>query len=292
MFSIILSFLLLGSTVPLNYKDKEMADLPAHIGSFFWLSTTDEPTMGVVEAPMVCDIRTFKFFYNDSTNRLVILGDDEGRKEIPTYNAGFKNPSINGFAIINGAGEVDSTFGETYPDPMIGFIGIPYSLIWPARGGSSPDRPRAGSAIVTTTVKDDTFARDGTTPAVYGRTDLLQVEHIPPYAGGLEWNTAVSSSVQMWVNNTEYKFIVTKFVLRNADADFTAFTDDFTAGTNSTDFNNIIGFKVNELVDPLDVVIVQPNAKFRVVEAGDGITINPSGVSTGHFTIDIWGYYV
>lgn len=119
------------------------------------------------------------------------------------------------------------------------------------------------------------------------------MEEAAPLAGNLEWNAAVSSSVEIWINDSERDFLVTKVGVRKADVDFTGFTDTFSLGTNSPDYDNILEFAVDPLADPLDAFFATSKSpSFRIVPAGGSIYVNPSGTTTGHFTMDIWGYYV
>lgn len=109
-------------------RKEPMAEVPSHVGEYLWLVELDT----VPESPDVFDKRVFKIYYDEVTNRLVILGDDDGTRQIPTLTNDLDRiPQTGSALMLDGNGDIATTpVGATNPGYLnVGFD--PAEFTWP-----------------------------------------------------------------------------------------------------------------------------------------------------------------
>lgn len=101
-------------------KGRTMTEPYSTASCFLLLIPVDGDKISGLESLEVTDPRMVALFYRKDTNRIVILGDDDGRKEIPTFSTEI-NPLTPGASVVlmNEAGDFDTVIFDTNLDPLI-----------------------------------------------------------------------------------------------------------------------------------------------------------------------------
>lgn len=195
-----------------------MADLPAHIGSFIWLAATNESLLGAHEAPEVYDNKAIKIFYKDETNRIVILGDDDGRREIPTFAVGFEMPANQGILMLDGNGDLAGYTEVTNLNPLIeaGALAVPER--WPV------GYARVGDIHMTTSLVNSTAVDGVTTLDRAVQSNVLAPVAITSLTASVTYNysirvdSSLTTKQTLFTLDTNENFVVTDVIVHYDDA--------------------------------------------------------------------------
>ncbi len=195
-----------------------MAELPSHIGSFLWLAATNESVDGAHEAPEVYDNKAIKIFYNDTTNRIVILGDDDGRREIPTFLTGFTTPPNFGLLLINGQGDLASYSEVGSIDPLIevGTFSIP--VRWPVGNA------QVGQVHMTTGLISEEIVAGGSDidraiqSAVIAPVVITSLTASESYNFSIRVDSSIGTKQTLFTLDTDENFTVTDVIVHYDDA--------------------------------------------------------------------------
>lgn len=211
-----------------------MAELPSHIGSFIWLAATNESLEGTHEAPEVYDNKAIKIFYHDTTNRLVILGDDDGRREIPTFLAGFTVPPSFGLLMINGQGDLASYPEVNSLDPLIEVGAFSMPIRWPAADALVGAVSYTGAVSPQTAIDSSTVNR-AIQETVLAPVAITSLTASSTYNYSIRVDCNVGTKQTLFTLDTDENFVVTDIIISYDDGALTAAECTFGWNANADD---------------------------------------------------------
>ncbi len=227
--------------------------------------------------------RMFAAFYRKDTNRVVILGDDDGRKEIPTFSTAFVDIFAAAVPVIDQEGNFNTTPLPSTGQPLIDLQGTPSAIRWPQGTGGIGQVPGVTGLVGET-------APDTTTAVKRHVEKWMTVPYLMTEDTVVSLNLNSASVVQVVDGVSGYQIIPTMYVFRDASADVVTATGSF--GFDSVASNNT-GVNLTSIdgVDGTLVVLPDPGG----ARGGDGeplkwktTTLEGSGRTV---QVDIFGYY-
>ena len=248
-----------------------MPEPPSHVGEYLWLMEL----AATPESPDVFDIRVFKIYYNQVTNRIVILGDDDGTREIPTLtNDVARVPQTGSVMILDGNGELATTpIGATNG----GFIDAGTDPAWLKWVQESATR-REGAVLGLT---------DTSTPASVG---LLRVPFLIAEVSSVNMNSGTKQD--FFTVPSGRTLLIDYWLVRGASASLT--TVEFSGGFNANADDVIARDTYTELTGSTlcSPRYVKKGAKLGA--AGDVFGLKCATVqgSAATVTIEVYGHYV
>lgn len=215
---VLLASLLIIGSIPTHKKDNVMADLPAHIGSFLWLAATNESLQGAQEKPEVYDIPAYKIYYNGNTNRIVILGDDDGRKEIPTFAADFANPANQGILMLSGNGDLAGYTDTANLNPLIeaGTFAVPER--WPVGDARVGDIHMTTGLVNSTAVDGVTMLDRAVQSNVLAPVAITSLTASVTYNYSIRVDSSLITKQTLFSLDTNQNFVVTDVIVYYDDA--------------------------------------------------------------------------
>lgn len=230
-------------TVPSKAQEETKMDPYESANWWVLLKELDATTVDGTLSLEATTPRMFAIFYNPVTNRIVILGDDDGKKEIPAFSAAhFAAAGSSFIPLINQDGDMDTTYLETTANPLIDIgISFPQAIRWPADNAKVGDILGVGGIISET-------ARDGTTSVNRATLEWSTVSHRVEnsvYVGdmnvGTKQNMFLPASGETWivdwveVSGASTSLTTVQFSMgQNANADDWVATDSYTELVDNT----------------------------------------------------------
>jgi hypothetical protein len=251
-------------------------------------TTMAEPTYGVpflvltedgatVDPPEATTPRSFQVYYDSLTNRIVIRGDDDGTKEIPTLTSDPSRPALQYAALmIDGDGDM-ATGVPGVDQPSLDFGAVPTSLKWP-QGDQS------------TSVKGWTVRRDLSAAADTSPLELVAAETRLAVATGVDLN--VGTKTTLFTVPIGTTAIITRVVLRSASASVT--TAEFSFGYNAM---------ADDVLGSRGYSDITASSQYAILEPGYGVPVGASeevfGIKCSTLqgsaltvTVDVFGYLI
>lgn len=237
-----------------------------------------------VESPEVSDPRLFHIFYRDSTNRIVILGDDDGRREIPVMDP--DSDFAYGALMLNEVGELDQTPGSTTADPTIDFNNFPTGVRWPQ---GTFEAFKVGDVLyVSSRAVEESQDASDTDRAVlsWGQAEIK--------VATATINLDDTFPQELYFNDSGRRFVPTRLVIRDPDISLNdGGTITWVAGSNGGSDDAFGPDKFIEVTGPPLATVWTPKKGFATVTDSDALTVKLSGsYGTGEATVDVFGYYV
>lgn len=248
------------------------------------LKEMDATTLDGTVALEVTTPRMFAILYNPVTNRIVIIGDDDGKREIPAFSAAHFTALASSFIpVINQDGDIDSTYVETTSNPLIDIgVSLPQGVRWPV------DNAQTGLVMGVTGMVNET-ARDGTTSVDRAALGWLTVSHRVEdaiYVGNMNTGT----KQDMFLPGSGETWIIDRVEVSGASTSLT--TVEFSMGQNANADDWISSSGYVELVDNTVSTTLLPKKGKKVVTNASafGLKCNVLQGAAATLNFEIFGH--
>lgn len=228
--------------------------------------------------------RMFALLYNPVTNRIVVLGDDDGKKEIPAFSAAhFAAAGSSFIPLINQDGDMDTTYLETTANPLIDIgISFPQAIRWPA------DNAKVGDIVGVAGIIAET-ARDGSTAVTRASLEWKTVPHLVEnavYVG----NMNIGTKQDMFLPASGETWIIDYVEVSGASTSLT--TVQFSMGQNANADDWVATDAYTELVDNTVSTTIYPKKGKKVVTNASAFGIKCTTLQGGAATLnfEIFGH--
>lgn len=194
-------------------KGGSMPEPPSHVGEYLWLMELS----ATPESPDVFDIRVFKIYYNQVTNRIVILGDDDGVREIPTLtNDGDRIPQTGAMLLLDSNGDLATSLaGAT--DPFVIDSGAnPIGITWPQHSSGAATESKV-------------LGINPSGASAFVKTSILVAE-----VSGVDLN--VTTKTTLFTPGSSQTWVVDYVIVRDASTSLTTASFPFGSNANADDW--------------------------------------------------------
>lgn len=268
--------------VPAGIKRRGHMDPYSSASAFLLLVEGD--TTAVVAADVIeeSDPRMYAIFYDSLINRLIIIGDDDGRREIVTAGDSAVAPLQVGGALIldDNNNLANNVVGATH-EQFLNCGADPESFVWPQYNANL----HAGLAMGTT--------HAGTPQTMVMLTVPHKMNQVGPYSYTADLNvTTKTNLLAVPTLPTGLKCVVTHWVIRGA----TAAIDNavFSGGFNANADDVIAADSYTEIQDDTTFIVMHAKPGAVVGEASDvfGLKCVTAEGSALTVNVDVFGYYL
>lgn len=249
--------LLVFASIATGQNGETKVDPYSNAHAIIYLIECDHTLIDGTEAIEATTPRMFGFFYNANNNRLVILGDDDGKKEIPAFSAAHLAAFQSSFIpVINQDGDIDSTYLETTSNPLVDIgVSFPQGVKWPV------DNAQTGNVMGVTGLVAE-LARDGVTNVNRATLAWLTVPHRlenSVYIG----NMNVGTKQDFFLPAAGEKWVVDYVEVFGASTSLT--TVQFSMGQNANADDWVATDAYTELVDDTVSTTIYPMRGKKII---------------------------